>query len=474
MSKKYYEDDNIEESEYPEEDAEYEDGEYDEYDEYDDYDEYDEDDEYDEYEPDDEDEEEYEAPKKSVKKKKPLTAGQWALAAVVIVLCTALLLGIGWVVLYKPAQSDDVPFNTDPVDTADPSDSGTDDTGSTPSGTKDTASTTDPVDDVFRVENTDSYNILVVGHDKLAGLADVTMIVNIDAKNHAITIMQIPRDTYVDVSAEDEEVYLYTNKVNEIFSRYFELGWAYGDETEQHMYALQHLASFLERTLCINIHHSIVVDLEGFKVIVDSIGGVELYVPSRMYYEDPYQGLVIDLYEGYQNLNGAQAEQFVRFRSGWIQADLGRVNAQKIFMTAFFNKMKYIVKTVDLNKLTSVAEVALEYSYSDLTTSDVIYYAKQLLNINKSSVKMMTIPGNMDSTGAFYVINKEAVLQAINKYYNIYNKDITPSIFDRNKAFCDEYDYGISSVYDADPSYVFDGEYSADEIDENSIYIPSF
>ncbi len=50
------------------------------------------------------------------------------------------------------------------------------------------------------------------------------------------------------------------------------------------------------------------IDVGGFKEVVDAVGGVEFYVPQRMYYPDPLQDLYIDLQEGLQLLDG-QAEQ---------------------------------------------------------------------------------------------------------------------------------------------------------------------
>ena len=89
--------------------------------------------------------------------------------------------------------------------------------------------------------------------------------------------------------------------------------------------------------------------------MLDILGGVELYVPQRMYYSDPEQGLYIDLQEGWQTLDGKNAENFVRFRSGYVQQDLGRINAQKIFLTALFEKVKASISISNTAKLTQVA-----------------------------------------------------------------------------------------------------------------------
>ena len=72
------------------------------------------------------------------------------------------------------------------------------------------------------------------------------------------------------------------------------------------------------------------MDFEGFRDLIDAIGGVEFDVPTRMYYTDPKQNLEIDLYPGKQLLDGKKAEMFMRFRqnndgTGYAEGDIGRM-----------------------------------------------------------------------------------------------------------------------------------------------------
>ncbi len=70
-----------------------------------------------------------------------------------------------------------------------------------------------------------------------------------------------------------------------------------------------------EQLLGVEIPYYVRIDYEGFKAIVDTLGGVVIDVERRMYYEDRAQGLKIDLQRGLQRLNGDQALQYVRYRS---------------------------------------------------------------------------------------------------------------------------------------------------------------
>ncbi len=51
----------------------------------------------------------------------------------------------------------------------------------------------------------------------------------------------------------------------------------------------------LEELLGIHIDNYVKVTTEGFRNIVDAIGGVDVEVPQAMHYEDPAQDLYIHL-----------------------------------------------------------------------------------------------------------------------------------------------------------------------------------
>ena len=57
------------------------------------------------------------------------------------------------------------------------------------------------------------YNFLVMGHDREASLTDVIMLVSYDTELGKMTIMQLPRDTYIEI-----EDYSYS-KINGLYNR---------------------------------------------------------------------------------------------------------------------------------------------------------------------------------------------------------------------------------------------------------------
>ena len=138
-------------------------------------------------------------------------------------------------------------------------------------------------------------NIVVMGVDERdtdAGRSDTLFVVMLDPKNNNVSLLSIPRDTMVRVPGRGWD------KINHAF--------AYGG----HKLTQQTVEEFLG----IQINNYVVVDFSGFKDLVNAIGGIDINVEKDMYYEDPYDNLVIDLQQGRQHLDGEKAIQYVRYR----------------------------------------------------------------------------------------------------------------------------------------------------------------
>lgn len=296
------------------------------------------------------------------------------------------------------------------------------------------------------------YNFLLVGYDKLAHLTDVIMIAQYDVNRGAVNIVQFPRDTFA--------------RYNEKKSAYHKMNGA----LSYYKWDLEKLTAFLETNLCIDIDYYASIDLQAFVNIVDAIGGVELNVPADMEYDDPAQNLYINLKKGYQTLDGKKAEQFVRFRSGYVQADIGRTNAQKIFMTAFIKKFQ---KSVNVSTVAKVCGQMLKYAETNIGIDEFIYFAKAAMSIDLNSIQMMTLPGsdireNITSGTWYYVLSRSAMHEVVNKYLNVYTIDIPEQIFDQNYMFTNpDADYMVSIYNSAGNVTVYNG----DIIDSEGIVI---
>lgn len=342
--------------------------------------------------------------------------------------------------LYKPERDDaSIPFDTSARDPMEEEDE------TPPGDTKDT-----------------HYNFLVLGHDRAASLTDVIILISYDIEKQSISMMQIPRDTYVEL-----EDYSY-HKINGAYN-YFVSSARKSGSSNPEKDGCRGFASFLETNLCIKIHYCAVMDLDGFAGIVEAIGGVDMYVPLDMYYSDPGQNLYINLKEGYQHLNGKTAEQFVRYRMGYANADIGRGNAQKLFIAAFIKKLQSSIS--DLSVLKELAANVITYVDTDITVNDIFYFGKSFLGlgtgerVDLGNIRMMTMPGSpkYHNGASYYVMNKAAVADIINTNFNIYGFDILTS-FDPSQVFVAEDSAEIRNLYLADKDTVTTDIYDADSL----------
>lgn len=214
-------------------------------------------------------------------------------------------------------------------------------------------------------------NIVVMGvdeRDKDAGRSDTLFVVMLDPKNNNVSLLSIPRDTMVRVPGRGWD------KINHAF--------AYGG----HKLTQQTVEEFLG----IQINNYVVVDFSGFKDLVNAIGGIDINVEKDMYYEDPYDNLVIDLQQGRQHLDGEKAIQYVRYRDE--EGDIGRIKRQQHFMMAIYEKM---TSTQILTKVPSLVKELTRMIKTDMPLTDMARVGKAMNSAMKEQkgIKMAMVPG---------------------------------------------------------------------------------
>ena len=220
-------------------------------------------------------------------------------------------------------------------------------------------------------ENDMGY-VLLMGVDRRegdVGRSDTLMLAAVDEKDGRAVLLSIPRDTRIEVGS-------------------------YGYDKINHAYAFggheMTLAS-VGKLLGVPVTHYIMVDTSAFERIVDAVGGVDINVEKRMYYEDPWDddgGLVIDLAPGEQHMNGAQAIQYVRYRDG--EGDIGRIARQQHFMRALFAQL---LSPQVLPHLAAVVDEVKSAVETDLSTRQLFTLAARLKDIGGGGVSMQMVVG---------------------------------------------------------------------------------
>lgn len=368
--------------------------------------------------------------------KRKIPVWKIVLSIMVIMIIAIITIGASFLKYYRPSVDTGVPFETANNDTT---------SEDVPVFSPGTTAVTNPVEDKFQ-RDTENVNFLVVGRDSTSWNTDVIMLVNFNMRKGSIAVMQLPRDTYINFGRSQGRINtLLKSMRSQAYSANPSLS-----QTDLLKAGMAGMCEQLEKNLCIQIDGYAHVNLEGFRAIIDTLGGVNMYVPYDMDYEDPEQDLYIHLKEGQQLLDGKKAEMFVRFRSGYVQADIGRIDAQKLFLTALFKQIK---TSLNVSTITKIAEQAFKYVTTDIPLTDIIIYAKELLGVDMENISMMTLHGSAiqtDSGAWYYVMNRAATLNMINTYFNVYNKPIGDDIFDKSKTFTDS-SAAFNRIYFAAP-----------------------
>jgi polyisoprenyl-teichoic acid--peptidoglycan teichoic acid transferase len=143
------------------------------------------------------------------------------------------------------------------------------------------------------------------------------------------------------------------------------------------------------RLLNVPIAHYVVFSLPAMRHIVDLIGGVPVNVEKRMVYSDRLQGLFINLSPGYQVLDGAHAEQYLRFRND-PEGDIGRIRRQQVFLRAAVAQTH---KPSVMLRMPQIIQTARGDVETDLTASQLLGWLQRVQPIKPEQISTESIDG---------------------------------------------------------------------------------
>ena len=256
----------------------------------------------------------------------------------------------------------------------------------------------------------DVINVAVFGTDEDGFRADVNMVVSFNTNTKELHMISVPRDTRVVLT---DDMIDYLEKEDEYVPN---RNGVYGQckLTEVHAYAgkgnrCAFSVAMLEELLGVEIDYYVKFDLTAFKKVVDAVGGVDFYVPMNMYWDmTDTGGPLINLREGMQHLDGDKAEQLVRFRDGYAQKDLKRIEVQQEFITALIEKV--CSSQTLMSKLDDLVEVVLDCTESDVTVTEALKYVKYVKDLDPAKITSDTVPGE---GGSYFDMDEEGTKELI-------------------------------------------------------------
>lgn len=262
----------------------------------------------------------------------------------------------------------------------------------------------DPLDlitDLTSGQDKDNLSFLLIGVDSLdknqgKPRSDVMMAVHINRAAKSISLVSIPRDTRTPIEGRKNQ-----EKINHAF--------AYGGPDLS--------LKTVNNRLGTKIPYYMVMDYEFVKDMVDIMGGVEVDIPMEMNYEDTTAGnsLIIHFKPGRQKLNGEDAVKFLRFRKGYKNADLGRVQAQQQFMGAFLKELK---NPAQWAKAPLFAASYQKHAKSTVPLSSLMKMAPIFVHSQEDNFRSTTLPGNpqMISGLSYFILDDKGTERVLTEY----------------------------------------------------------
>ena len=255
-------------------------------------------------------------------------------------------------------------------------------------------------------------NFLMVGIDRSsqkegddlndAGVADgntdMILYVHFNNETGEMKMLQIPRDTMVTTDTSISGNY----RINNIAKTQA------ADSNSMNMTALCEQVSNMYQ---LPIDGYMTIRLEMLVQLVDTFGGIELYVPQEM----DYKGSHLD--QGYQTLNGDACEFLLRTRHIYPNGDIGRLNMQRQFYAALFRRLKSIGNIWDVARLTPAV---LNYMETSLSASQLVSFAVSMLKIDSSKIMICQMPikmaGKYNGQAVVYPARQEDA-DLLNQYF---------------------------------------------------------
>lgn len=218
-------------------------------------------------------------------------------------------------------------------------------------------------------------NILLLGSDTRSGSeaaqvsgsrADSIMLAHIPADGKGVYLVSIMRDTWVNIPGYGAA------KINAALN--------YGGISLQ--------VATVENLLGIKIDHVAEMEFEGFKALVNSVGGVDVQVPFD------FDINAWSFKQGMQHMDGGAALAFVRARYPFADGDYQRVRNQRAFLRGMYNTMKAKGALNNVGSFQSAVESIAGYMRVDsgLDAAQIAQIAAPVLTSGDTTMRMTTLP----------------------------------------------------------------------------------
>ncbi len=249
------------------------------------------------------------------------------------------------------------------------------------------------------LQNGEALYGLVIGTDWVdnARHSDTIIFARYTPVSRRLDLLSIPRDTKVDIPG------LRVRRINEVYAYSYKASKRNPREATEFLWgAVSNLLYPATETAKPPLHFYAQIDYDGFKKIIDLLGGVDVTVDEPMDYDDNWGKLHIHFDTGTHHLNGQKSLEYVRFRGS--TGDYGRVSRQQDFLLKMVSRF---TSPRSILRLPKMIMVSLKSVQTNLTGYERLLALYELRDITKDRIRLIQLPGKAQQ--GFWIPDPEDV-----------------------------------------------------------------
>ncbi len=248
-------------------------------------------------------------------------------------------------------------------------------------------------DNAVSISN-DPVSILLLGVEDYSsggkgGRSDTLMVATFNPADQTMKLLSIPRDTRVEVPGEG------LDKINHSFSKG-------GKEL-----TIETVEDFLE----IPIDYYATVNFDGFKNIVDIVGGITVDVPFdfEQNSDDP-KAEKLQFFEGPMELNGRYALAYARMRLQDPNNDIGRNERQQQVVKAIIDEIASAGTLLKVDQLTDEVGKNVE---TNMKVSELLGFYQKYSGFSTSNIETIKLDGVGEYIGgvSYWLPEEESIIK---------------------------------------------------------------
>lgn len=248
-------------------------------------------------------------------------------------------------------------------------------------------------------------NVLLLGMrgENIPGgglLADTIILVSLKPEENKIALISFPRDLYVTAPDTNQKM-----KINAVHV----LGQEKGSGIEE-------MKKIIGQVSGLPIHYAVSLNFLGFKKLIDTLGGLDVYLETAFYETNQFVqgnecGGEFILPAGNNHFNGETALCYARARN--TTSDFDRSKRQQIILLALKDKMTSLGLFSDFGKINSILSVIGDNVKTDMSSGEMKKFYEKYANLAINAQRYQRVFENSeegmlispeDSGGAGYIL----------------------------------------------------------------------